>query len=135
MSQDVDPRVQIPVPVDIRNWADSPAKAPVIKKTTLRTYILDPANVNTADRVISICNYEPKRTRLVIDVIDAQIGITTESVVTSPGVSVAAGPAPQGRVLPTSGAFEGYNFYGPDAFWIYPLGAVTRVTVTSEFLE
>jgi hypothetical protein len=128
-----DPYVMTPVEVVVKNWTDNPAKTELVKRTTVHTYVLDPANVNVPDRYLSICGYEPNRVRMVVDVIDAAIALTTEVPKVSPDTS-AAGVAPQqGRYLPTSAGFDGYTFFGPDAMWINSLAAVTRVTVTKEY--
>jgi hypothetical protein len=117
-----------PVPVEIKNWAD-PIKPPYVKRTTIRTYIIDPA---ATDSWVQISDYEPKRLRMVINVIDAAVTLTMESPVNSPDTSTAS-VAPQGRHLSISGGSPGYDFFGPDAFFLNALAAVTRVCVTKEY--
>jgi len=123
-----------PIEVVVKNFSDRDAKPPTVKKTSVRTYIIDPAavGVNTNQQ---ISDYEPRRLRMVIQVIDQPVTLTTEAPVKSPEPALtAAGPAPQGRYLPNSTAFE-YIFYGPDAMWLNSItgSTVTRVTVTKEF--
>ncbi len=121
---------EYPVQVEIKNWADAWANPRVVMKTTVQTYILDPASTN--NRNIQIAAYEPKRMRTVIQVIDAAVTLCLEVPRTSPDVSVAIGPAPQGRYLPPSLDHD-YELYGPDEMWVNSLAAVTRVTVTKEY--
>lgn len=121
--------------VHVVNWKDAP-KAPepvTCKKTTLKTWALQGSGVAPGDTLWKqICDYEPNRTRLVIQVYDQDIDLTTEVPVHSPDVDVA-GQAPQGRFLPASNTVQ-YIFYGPDAFYINPLNAAgARVTVTKEY--
>jgi hypothetical protein len=68
---------------------------------------------------------------LVIQVIDVAVTLTNEYPVTSPDTSTAS-LAPQGLYLPPS-LNERYEFFGPDAFWLNSLSAVTRVTVMKEY--
>lgn len=128
----------VPVLVQVQNWADQPAKPPTLRNTTFRTIIVDPANPNVPDRSMQICNYEPKRARLTIQVIDSPVLLLVEPPVLSPAPAVvAAGPPPQGLYLPVSTAFEGYCFYGPDAFYLNSItgSAVGRVTIRKEYYE
>lgn len=122
-----------PIPVFVQNFDSMPtAKVdiPQARKTTFKTYIIDPAGA--AGPVFQqICDYEPGRVRLVIQVIDASISITTEPPIAKPDASTAS-TAPQGRYLAASTGFE-YCFYGADAFWLNSLGTITRVTVTKEY--
>ena len=126
-----DERIATPVPVEIKNWAE-PIKPPYVKLTTVKTYIIDPANPNVNDRRIQITDFEPKRLRMAIQVIDAAVSLTTEVPNTTPDTS-SASVAPQGRYLPPNVAGPDYEFFGPDAFWINALSAITRVTVTKEY--
>jgi hypothetical protein len=128
-----DERIANPVPVEIKNWAE-PAKPPFVKHTTVKTYILDPANVNAKN--FQICDYEPRRLRMAIQVIDAAIAVTMEQPTISPDASTASA-APQGMYLPPNATFTyaspPYEFFGPDAMWINSLGTITRVSVLKEY--
>ena len=127
-----DDRITNPVPVEITNWA-TPVKPPTVKNTTVRTYIIDPANANVNDRKVQITDYEPNRLRVAIQVIDAAVALLTEVPNTTPDTSSAT-VAPQGLYLPPNvGGGPIYEFFGPDAFWINALTTVTRVTVTKEY--
>lgn len=129
------PDVQLqPVQVTVQNWTDNPAKPPVIKRTTFKTYVLDPAGTFGV-KFTQICEFEPKRARLVIQSIEAPIGLyTTQPTVIPDPNGVAGALSDPGRYIPNGLAFE-YAFYGPDAFWINALGTLTRVTVTKEYFE
>jgi hypothetical protein len=124
---------QIPdINVTIKNWADA-AKPPRIANTTVKTYIVDPAAVvvsNNDARRIQIAEYEPNRLRLVIQVIDSSVMLCKETPTNSPDISSVTVPG-TGRYLPNS--ITEYILYGPDAWWINSLAAVTRVTVTKEY--
>jgi len=113
-----------PVPVEIKNWAD-PIKPPFVKKTTLKTYILDVTN-----STFQISDFEPKRYRMAIYAIDGDIAVTLNVPVESPGVSSPA-IAPEGAHLPMS--VDPHEFFGPDAMWINVLTDATRVTVIKEY--
>lgn len=125
-----------PIEVTVKNWSDKDAHPKVVARTTTRTVIIDPANANVTDRAMQIGDYEPRRLRTVIQVIDAPVAlcIGTSPTRTPENASVAAGPAPEGRYLPNSLNME-YVFYGPDEMWLNSItgSAVTRVTVTKEF--
>jgi len=125
-----DERIATPVPVEIKNWA-APIKPPFVKKTTVKTYIIDPAAALN-QRTVQICDYEPKRLRMVIQVIDAAVALCLEQPVTSPDTSSAT-VANTGRYLPPNVNGTEYELMGPDAFWLNPLATVTRVTVTKEY--
>jgi hypothetical protein len=114
----------------IRNWA-TPIKPPYVKKTTVKTYIIDPTAANGAKNA-SICDYEPTRMRLAIQVIDAAVSLTLDPPTSSPDISTPT-IAPQGRYLPPNVASREYEFFGPDAMYLNSLAAVTRVTVTKEY--
>jgi hypothetical protein len=129
-----DDRVAHPIPVEIKNWAE-PAKPPAVKNTTLRTYVLDPTGA-AGPKNAQISDYEPRRMRMAIIVIDAAIALTLEPPVTSPDTSTAS-LAPQGGYLPPTATFTyanpPYELFGPDAAWINNLGTTTRVTVLKEY--
>jgi len=128
-----DDRVANPIPVTITNWAyPEPAKPPYVKNTTLQTYIIPATNTLAAPGYQQVCDYEPKRYRLVIQPIDGAVALTTESPVTSPDTSTATAK-PQGAYLAALANQPGYEFFGPDAFWINSLGTATRVTVIKEY--
>jgi hypothetical protein len=114
----------------IKNWA-TPIKPPYVKKTTLKTYILDPTAAN-GPKNVQICDYEPTRMRIAIQVIDVAVTLTNEPPTSSPDTTTAS-TAPQGRYLPPNVASKEYELFGPDAFWLNSLTAVTRVTVTKEY--
>ena len=121
--------------VRVDNWGDAPKphKPIYADKTTVQTYFLKGAGATPGETLWKqICDYEPNRTRLVIQVFDNDIAILTEPPRTSPDVDVP-GSAPQGRMLPNSLNLE-YVFFGKDAFFINPLAvAGSRVTVTREY--
>jgi len=116
-----------PIPVEVKNWAD-PIKPPYVKKTTLRTYIM-PVDGDP----FQICDYEPKRYRMAVYVVDQPVAITLGSPVDSPDISTAS-VAPQGGHLPT--ATTPYEFFGPDAFYLNSIvgSTATRVTVVKEYV-
>lgn len=123
------------VDVHVKNWHDAP-KAPkpiVADKTTLKTYVISgaiPAPGSTA--WVQICDYEPHRTRLVIQVYDSDVALLTQPPRTSPDTD-AAGTAPEGRLLQASVTVQ-YILFGHDAFFINPVVAGNaRVTVTKEY--
>lgn len=114
----------------IKNWA-TPIKPPYVKKTTVKTYIIDPAGGGSG-KSVQICDYEPTRMRLAIQVIDVAVALTMEAPVVSPDATTAS-TAPQGQYLPPNVANKPYEYFGPDAFWLNSLTAVTRVTVVKEY--
>lgn len=120
------------VPVEIKNWADIYVKPKIVTRTTFKTYIIDAAEV-VGVKNIQISDYEPKRMRTVIHIVEGSVALTLEPPVTSPDAT-GVGIAPQGRYLPGSIDKE-YVFYGPDAMWLNSLVAVaaSRVTVTKEY--
>ncbi len=121
------------ISVTVKNWPDSWAKPPVISRTTVKTYTIDPAAspLDNNARRTQIAEYEPNRKRMVIQVIDASVMLCAEVPVESPDTSTVADPG-VGRYLPNSLNVE-YVLYGPDAWWINSLAAATRVTVTKEY--
>lgn len=122
-----------PVEVTIKNWTDNPAKPPMIGRTTLATYLLDPAGSSLGPKSMQICDFEPKRARLVVQAIEAPISVHLAQPNTAPDAGGVAGLLAQpGRYIANTTAFE-YCFYGPDAMWINSLGTLTRVTVTKEY--
>lgn len=125
------PNDLVVVPVTIQNSAELKAEPRYVKKTTVKTYVIDPAASDTTQRWAQIAEYEPSRVRTVIQVIDAACALTLEAPISKPDPA-AATVAPQGRYLPNSTAFE-YVLFGPDAMWINSMAAVTRVTVTKEY--
>jgi hypothetical protein len=125
-------RVTQPVPVEIKNWAP-PAKPPYVKNTTVKTYIIDPTKVNGASYV-QICEYEPRRLRVAIQVVDVAVVMTLDVPTVSPDTCTAtAAPTGGGLYLPPNVAAQPYEFFGPDGMFINSLTAVTRVTVTKEY--
>lgn len=129
------PVVPVPVLLDektIRNWAEA-AKPPVIKNTTAKTYLLDAAGTPPIGqgRMAQICDYEPKRVRVVIKPIDQAVALTFEPPTSSPDTSSAT-VAPQGAHLAVTND-EGYKFFGPDAMWVNSITGTTRVTVIKEY--
>lgn len=126
----------VPIPVSvvgmdqvIANTAPS-AKDPYIRNTSLRTYVIDPANPDVQSRRPQICDYEPKRVRMAIYVIDVAVALTLEVPINSPDTT-SASAAPQGAYLPPRD--NPYEFFGPDAMWLNALTAVTRVVVVKEY--
>lgn len=118
------------IPLEIKNWPD-PIKPPYVKSTTIKTYVIDPTGA-AGPKSAQICDYEPRRYRLAIQVIDVAVTMTKESPVASPDTT-AAGIAPQGLYLPPNVATQPYEFNGPDAFFLNSLTGVTRVTVVKEY--
>lgn len=118
-----------PVEVNIKNWTDNPAKPPVVRNTNPRNYILT-TDASFDGQSISIAGYEPARARMLIIPIDAAISIVDHDPNTQPGTSTVTAK-PEGAVLPASTV--GYEFFGPDAFWLLNLGTNTRVTVIKEY--
>jgi hypothetical protein len=123
-------RIANPVPVEIKNWTE-PVKPPYVKNTTIRTYIIDPAGA-VNQRSVQITDFEPRRLRMAIQVIDAAVALCMEQPTTSPDVSTAT-QAPQGQYLAPNPGNQPYEYFGPDAFWLNPLATVTRVTVVKEY--
>ena len=117
-----------PIPVEIKNWAD-PIKPPFVRRSTFKTHVLDPAVEPT---FVQICDYEPKRYRMAINVIDVSVTLTLDVPVNSPDTTTAS-LAPQGLYLPVNENKAPYEFFGPDAMWLNALTAVTRVTVVKEY--
>lgn len=114
----------------IKNWA-TPIKPPYVKRTTFKTHILDPTAANGA-KSVQICDYEPTRMRLAIQVIDVAVTLTLEPPNSSPDTTTAS-VAPQGLYMPPIPANTPYEFFGPDAMWLNSLTGVTRVTVVKEY--
>jgi hypothetical protein len=121
-------RIAMPVEVTVKNWPDPPAKLPMVKNSTMRTYLLAPGADGTA---VQISDYEPKRVRMVLIVLDAPIAMTDSVPSLTPDVSTATAKPNSGGVLPNG--IQPFEFFGPDAWWINQLGTVTRVTVIKEF--
>lgn len=123
-------RIATPVPVNIQNWPNPPAKEPAVKNSSIKTYLLVATGGDGINAQIS--DYEPKRVRMAIWVLDAPIGITDSVPNTSPDLSTAtAKPSSGGGVLVNS--TQPYEFFGPDAWWINNLGTTTRVVVLKEY--
>ena len=123
-------RITHPVPVEIKNWAE-PIKPPAVKNTTVKTYIIDPASP-TGFQNVQITDFEPRRLRMTIMVIDSAVALLTQPPVNSPDTS-SASLANDGGYLPPNINGVPYVYYGPDAFWLNALTTVTRVTVVKEY--
>lgn len=108
-----------PVEVTVKNYTDMVAKPRDIKKTTLHTYLIDPAGV-TGLKNVQITDYEPKRIRTLIQVYDNPVALTTDSPGTSPDTSAADHTLSQGRLLMPDPSMV-YEFWGPDAFFLNAL--------------
>jgi len=133
MTVEADARIANPIPVEVKNWAPQ-IKPPVVKKTTLRTYVLDPAGLIGVGKFVQIADYEPQRLRMVLIVADVPVALTYDPPSTTPDVASAPGVAPQGALLPVNANGAPYEFFGTDAFWLNSLvGTVGRVTVIKEF--
>lgn len=122
------------VDVYVKNFGDAP-KPPLanpVTKTTITTYILDPTGA-TGPTNVPISDYEPKRYRLAILVIDAACVLTMDSPnMPDAGSTISLRPS-QGCYLPAN-TNRPYEFFGPDAFWLKALtGNPTRVTVIKEY--
>ena len=115
----------------IKNFASPPAKPPYVKKTTLKTYIIDPTAAN-GPKNVQICDYEPTRLRLAIQVIDVAVTLTLDPPTASPDATTAT-TAPQGLYMPPNVASKPYEFFGPDSMWLNSLTGATRVTVVKEY--
>jgi len=122
-------RVAAPIDVNVKNWAD-PVKPPYVKRTTFKTYTIDPNGVD-GPKNVQICDYEPTRIRLAIFVVDAACALTLNTPTLSPDTNTLALP-PVGLYLQSSPA-RVVEFYGPDAMWLNSLGAETRVSVLKEY--
>lgn len=126
--------VPMPISVKVNNFPESAR----VRKTTLNTYVLDPAATDVSQRSAQIGEYEPTRVRTVIQVLDQPCTlIVGETPRASPDTAVSGvGVKPnQGRLLPASTSFE-YVLQGPDIFWLNTVTGATvgRVTVTKEYL-
>lgn len=128
---DPDPRLARPIEVEVKNWPDNgAAKPPPFYKTTVKTYVLDPAGV-AGVRNVQICDYEPNRARMVITVLDAEMALLTSQPVSSPdATSPSIAPASGGAVV---AVYQPLEIYGSDAFWLNCLNAVGRVSVIKEY--
>jgi hypothetical protein len=113
----------------IRVVVDNLPKRKRYTTTSIRTFILDPAGTGDG-KSAQVASYEPTRVRMVIIPIDAAVALTLEVPSKSPDTG-AAGTAPQGGYLPVSTV--GWWFYGPDAWFLNSLTAITRVTVIKEY--
>jgi hypothetical protein len=132
MTVEATDRIANPVPVEIKNWPDPPAKNPAIKNTITRNYILT-ADGSIDGSVVQIGDYEPKRVRLVLLVVDAAIAVA-DSLPGNTGAQVSSVTAkPSGAVLPNTA--QPYEFFGPDALWIINLGTPTRVSMIKEYCQ
>jgi hypothetical protein len=117
--------------VNIKNWPDPPAKPPYVKRTTLHTYVVDPAGAVGPDNV-QIAAYEPNRYRMVVQSLDGATAILVESPPSTHPDSNSPNTAVTGMYMPASTALV-HEFFGPDAFWINSLSAITRVSVLKEY--
>lgn len=120
-----------PVSVKVNNFPESPRA----RKTTVKTYVLDPAATDKSQRFAEIAAYEPTRCRLVLQVLDQPIIlIINESPIVTPDVTTVSAAPGQGRVIPAS--VEENVLYGPDQMWLNTVSGATvgRVTVTKEYL-
>lgn len=117
-----------PIPVRVANLPQQKRYS----TTTVRTYVIDPAGSGDGKQA-SIASYEPTRERLMLIVVDAAVALTLEAPKASPDPNTAAGTAPQGGYLPPNTNTAPYEFFGPDAFYLNSLTAITRVTVIKEY--
>jgi hypothetical protein len=128
-----DDRQASPVEVEIKNWADHPAKPRLIKHSTFNTYIIDATNATNNPKFMQIAAYEPHRLRCHIVVTDSPVAILNAQPKNSPDPSNGPAVAPEGAyVSPNS---LGRDFFGPDPLWINSLSgaAAGRVTVIKEY--
>lgn len=121
-------RISSPVPVEIQNWPNPPAKEPAIKNSILQNVILA---AGFDGLVYQVSDYEPKRVRLVLIPLDAAIAVSDSRPVANGTSTSDITHKPEGGVLPNG--IQPYEFFGPDALWISQLGTVTRVTIIKEF--
>lgn len=128
-----DERIAAPVDVNVKNWAPQ-IKPPYVKKTTIRTYVIDPTGATGVGKFVQIGDYEPNRMRIAIIVSDFPVSLTTDTPVASPDTSTVS-VAPQGAYLPVNANATPYELFGPDAFWLNSIATSTagRVTVIKEF--
>jgi hypothetical protein len=121
----------VPIEVSVTNFPPIDRN----KVTTFKTYIIDPTGV-AGPKFQQICDYEPRRCRLVIISPETDICVTLEVPVLSPDptVSGANAVAPVGAFLPSTITAD-RAFYGPDAMWVNSVAAETagRVTVIKEY--
>lgn len=122
-------RVANPVPVTVMNWAP-PADPPCLKNTSLKTYVIDSAGA-AGPTYVQISDYEPRRVRVAIWVLDQNITLLTSVPNAQSNLGVSATIAAEGALLPVSNI--PYEFYGPDAFWINSLNSTARVVVVKEY--
>lgn len=122
-------RVSNPVPVTVTNFAP-PADPPCLKNTTLKTYVIDSAGV-VGPTFVQITDYEPRRMRTAIWVLDQNITLLTTVPNAQSNLGISATVAAEGALLPVSNT--PYEFFGPDAFWINSLNATARVVVVKEY--
>lgn len=122
--------LQTPAILDVRvtNWPkEKNDYANGIARTTIHTYIIDPAVGWT-----QISDMEPGRKRLVVynTECDIQMTLETPTSVSDATTSTLAG---QGGYIPKSTTAR--EFFGPDAWWIKPITGQTagRVTVVKEY--
>lgn len=121
-------RINDPVPVEIQNWPNPPAKDPEIKNSVVRSFLL---SSNGFDGLVApIGDYEPKRVRLAVYVLDAPISIQDSNPSNSGQTSDVTHKADGGIFV---NGVQPYEFFGPDAFWIVRLTADTRVTIIKEY--
>lgn len=119
------------VPVKVENW--QPTIEYRARKTTIQTFILDPAGGTKSS--YQIASYEPARVRLVIVNADAAITVQVESAPrTSPEPNtMSTDNPPEGGYLPQVVNGPGWEFYGDNPMWMNAVTTRTRVTVIKEY--
>lgn len=128
MTSPVSDRINDPVPVEIKNWPDPPAKLPTVKNTIVRSILL--SNAGFDGMSMQLGDYEPKRIRMVIIPLDAAVSIQ-DSNPTNVGQTSDVTHKADGGIFPNG--IQPYEFYGPDALWVVRLSADTRVTIVKEY--
>lgn len=121
-------RIASPVQVEVKNWAES-AKPPVVRNTTLKTWVIDPAGA-AGPAQVQIAAEEPTRLRMAIIVSDQPVALCKEKPSVTPDTNTVS-TAPEGAYLAVTP--RPYEFFGPDAFWLNAVGTVGRVTVIKEY--
>jgi hypothetical protein len=117
---------------EIRNSAQYYAKPRLIKNSSVKTYVMDPAGVSPGVTRIQIATYEPNRIRLAVYVQVAAVAIVTGKPVTSPDVAPPAGIPEGGYLIPSANPYE---FFGPDEYWLNSIiaAAAAPVIVIKEY--
>lgn len=120
------------VSVEVKNYADFQAKPRFVRRSTVRTYIIDPAGA-AGPKMLAFTGYEPDRVRTEIRVYDNPVAVTLDAPVSTPDDG-GMGVAPQGMFMPVTTTVP-YEFFGPDAMWLNSIAGANpaKVTVLREY--